>query len=110
MTDERYKAIMANLGMPNSRILLLALQQVANEVAQAERVKYDELIMAVGNKWPGESRHETALRYIREAEVGAGGTAAKGSNVELRGAEQASLAERPSPTQGSTALPPSSGD
>lgn len=30
--------------------------------------KYYELIMAVDSKWPGESRHETALRYIRERE------------------------------------------
>jgi hypothetical protein len=30
--------------------------------------KYMELIMAVGQKHPNESRHETALRYIREAE------------------------------------------
>ena len=30
--------------------------------------KYNELIMAVGNKYPGESRHETALRYIKRAE------------------------------------------
>ena len=30
--------------------------------------QYNELIMAVGKKFPNESRHETALRYIREAE------------------------------------------
>lgn len=30
--------------------------------------KYDELILAVHSKFPGESRHETALRYIRERE------------------------------------------
>lgn len=29
---------------------------------------YDQLLMAVGNKYPGESRHETALRYIQQAE------------------------------------------
>ena len=29
---------------------------------------YNELLLAVGNKYPGEERHETALRYIREAE------------------------------------------
>lgn len=34
MTDERYKKIMADLGMPNSRSLLGALQQVANEAGQ----------------------------------------------------------------------------
>lgn len=31
-------------------------------------LKYDELIMAVENKYPNESRHETALRYIEERE------------------------------------------
>lgn len=30
--------------------------------------KYHELLMAVGKKYPNESRHETALRYIRERE------------------------------------------
>ncbi len=30
--------------------------------------KYNELLMAVGKKYPSETRHETALRYITEAE------------------------------------------
>jgi len=30
--------------------------------------KLNELIMAVESKYPNESRHETALRYIRERE------------------------------------------
>lgn len=30
--------------------------------------RYTELIMAVKRKFPDESRHETALRYIQEAE------------------------------------------
>jgi hypothetical protein len=29
---------------------------------------YFELLFAVGHKHPGESRHQTALRYIRQAE------------------------------------------
>ena len=29
---------------------------------------YHELLYAVAQKFPGESRHETALRYIRERE------------------------------------------
>jgi len=29
---------------------------------------YHELLMAVESKWPGETRHQTALRYIRQAE------------------------------------------
>lgn len=31
--------------------------------------KYHELLWAVARKFPGETRHETALRYIREAEL-----------------------------------------
>src|SRR3990172_10898480 len=31
---------------------------------------YNELIMAVAHKWPNETRHETALRYIKEREDG----------------------------------------
>jgi len=34
MTDERCKEIMESLGMPNSRSLKQALEQVANETAQ----------------------------------------------------------------------------
>ena len=34
--------------------------------------KYYELIMAVATKYPGESRHETALRYIKVAETNKG--------------------------------------
>lgn len=30
--------------------------------------KYNELLMSVGTKYPNETRHQTALRYIREAE------------------------------------------
>ena len=33
---------------------------------------YKELIYAVASKFPGESRHQTALRYIRNAEKGSG--------------------------------------
>jgi len=31
-------------------------------------MRYNELLYAVGNKYPGETRHQTALRYIRNAE------------------------------------------
>lgn len=34
----------------------------------AVREAYNELIMAVGKKHPGETRHQTALRYIQQAE------------------------------------------
>lgn len=36
--------------------------------------RYSELIMAVARKFPGESRHETALRYINQAEKSAIGS------------------------------------
>lgn len=38
---------------------------------------YNELIYAVGRKYPNECRHETALRYIREAEQEDNSTASK---------------------------------
>ena len=48
------------------------LERFAHEAyaagAAAEREKYNDLLMAVGEKFHDESRHETALRYIREAE------------------------------------------
>lgn len=50
------------------------LPEHAFEIAQlqasltASEAKYHELIMAVGNKYPDETRHQTALRYIRQSE------------------------------------------
>lgn len=52
----------------------LIKKQLAQKDAECERrveeatKNYIELLMAVGNKYPGETRHETALRYIRQAE------------------------------------------
>lgn len=46
-------------------------QQRAEQVIEAAediKTKYYELIMAVGNKYEKETRHETALRYIQQAE------------------------------------------
>jgi len=44
MTEERYKELMDQVGMPNSRSLLLALQQAVHEteaplVAEIERLR-----------------------------------------------------------------------
>ncbi len=39
-----------------------------NRVPCEVSLKYNELLYAVARKFPGESRHETALRYIRDAE------------------------------------------
>ena len=42
---------------------------------------YSELIMAVARKFPDEERHETALRYINEAEN-------QDSNIAAQSAEK----------------------
>ncbi len=46
MTDERYKELMEQVGMPNSHSLLGALRQVANEVAQEVHREYKKQIFA----------------------------------------------------------------
>jgi len=45
-------------------------EQARDHAAELEHIKvrYYELLYAVGRVFPGESRHETALRYIRDAE------------------------------------------
>lgn len=44
------------------------LLQRQNDELKLIKQRYENLIFAVGNKYPDESRHETALRYIRQAE------------------------------------------
>ena len=39
-----------------------------NDALQNLKPKYEQLIMAVSNKYPEETRHQTALRYIQERE------------------------------------------
>ena len=48
--------------------LFLELSQFTLAVTKTEML-YHELLMAVGNTYPGETRHMTALRYIRQAEA-----------------------------------------
>ena len=43
------------------------------EALLEDRALYTELLLQVETKVPGETRHETALRYIREAEAGHSG-------------------------------------
>ena len=47
--------------------LFLELSQFTRARTRDERL-YDALLYAVGNKYRDETRHETALRYIRNAE------------------------------------------
>lgn len=61
-----------------------ALAHSKERIAELE-AKYQSLIMQVGTKHPNESRHETALRYIKQAENKANSIsneAMKGSNNE----------------------------
>ena len=45
----------------------LRVQRIINRIA-AMHDRYNELIMAVAQKWPNETRHQTALRYIQQQE------------------------------------------
>jgi len=46
-------------------------EMVHNYSQKMEEYKrlYEELLYAVESKWEGETRHETALRYIRNCEM-----------------------------------------
>src|SRR5690349_13637758 len=50
--------------------LAASLGTTSSETASTEDYKalYMELLYAVARKWPGETRHQTALRYIQRAE------------------------------------------
>ena len=51
-----------------AQIRVAEAQTDADELARL-RGLYEELLFAVGNKYPGETRHQTALRYIQQAEA-----------------------------------------
>lgn len=45
LTDERYKQLMEDVGRPNSRSLLIALKQAAQEARCDERLKTSDRIL-----------------------------------------------------------------
>lgn len=49
-------------------INLKIYKNVEHEIEELKQ-KYNELLYAVGNKYPNESRHQTAFKYIRQAET-----------------------------------------
>ncbi len=49
------------------RQLQAEMDALKAELAEKDRL-YHELLYQVGNKYPNESRHETALRYLKRAE------------------------------------------
>jgi uncharacterized protein Yka (UPF0111/DUF47 family) len=63
---DRLKADNIAMGKEAKNAMLEVAQLHARHAALVE--KYNELLYSVGNKYPDESRHETALRYIRNAE------------------------------------------
>lgn len=50
--------------------LMEIVREARKEYSVNQSDKYIELLMAVENKYPNESRHDTALRLIREAQKG----------------------------------------
>lgn len=73
--DEIVKALL-HAGKTTSESLFIRKQEIEDQLADDAEMgglssvadKYNELLYAVATKHPGETRHETALRYIREAE------------------------------------------
>ena len=63
MKDERYKAIMAELGRPHSHSLLAALRQVANEVSQ-EALAVERARLTVGDYF---THDRTGERFVCRA-------------------------------------------
>jgi hypothetical protein len=53
------------------------IQKAYSKGREEMEKKYSELIMAVENKYEGETRHQTALRYIKKGTTGSGGNACK---------------------------------
>jgi len=48
---------------------IAAMREKLARLVEVEK-KYNELLFSVGKKYPNESRHDTALRYIRESDFG----------------------------------------
>lgn len=49
------------------------------------RALYEELLYAVARKYPGETRHQTALRYIRQREQEPNGDTGSSTPVYISG-------------------------
>ena len=77
-SHQRPAACCDNVGMGEQ---IEHLRDLSTQDVHELKQKYDELIFAVGNKCPGESRHETALRYIRRAEDSGGPRTQEPSDV-----------------------------
>jgi hypothetical protein len=76
-----------------TRKLREALESERSARAEAERERdgaralHHELLYQVGNIYPGESRHETALRYLKNAEAPNGGCAEATASPPAQGGQ-----------------------
>ena len=71
---------------PSPGIEFSQLRKALFELEQElERYKnlYNDLLFYVGTKYPGETRHETAKRYIQEKEKGVQGEGSDGPYAPL---------------------------
>jgi len=62
--EKNYDKVVKKYVKKINNLLTQTQQDTLEEVIK----KYNELIFAVGNKHDGETRHQTALRYIKQAE------------------------------------------
>jgi len=67
MSSSEFMAILAPLLDAHEAAHAEALRAMCDPAAEMQR--YYELLFAVETKCPGETRHQTALRYIRQAEA-----------------------------------------
>ena len=69
----RHTKVGEDRGAAHDKIVDAFVEAATTKLVQKDdsvlQKRYDELIYAVGMKWPNENRHETALRYIRKAET-----------------------------------------
>jgi hypothetical protein len=81
---------------PHGRAPARTVQGVVSASVDSYQVQiatlYNELLFSVERCFPGESRHQTALRYIREAESRASQSGACMQNTNMR-LEERSAAE-----------------
>lgn len=54
--------------MLQKKKIIEAGEKIASNLMDAISQQYYELLYSVEQKWPNESRHQTALRYIQQAE------------------------------------------
>ena len=84
-TEEEMKSELKSLnseGLEHIRRALSSHTTYWKERVENEQRKYNELLLAVGNKYEGETRHQTALRYIQNAETSNDSVAKLSNNEE----------------------------